>query len=365
MVEAALQARPSDALDRGALALNTLRVLILSDGVPAHERSSLGILAALAKHRSVEARVLPIREKRRGSRRLKRTLAGVLSFAAFWTTFYAVGGATRASLPVLRDVPSGGVDLVVSTGPRTAAANIAMARHLKAKNVYFGFAKWPSDGFYSVLLTPEHLRPHPHRAQVLRPSEIDATALPEARPLGKNGTERHACLLFGGQSKHYRYTTADFERLAERIVALRHEMPWLRWTLFDSRRTPKDEFDRLVEMVGASVDGIEFVRFAESGLLSNDAAFSSDLVLVTADSMSMLSESIASQRPTGILFADCYQPPGRDAIEHLAIISDRRAFPITFSGLTAEALLKGAAGLESPPHSQLDALYETVTRYGI
>ncbi len=79
----------------------------------------------------------------------------------------------------------------------------------------------------------------------------------------------------------------------------------------------------------------------------------------------MLAESIASQRPTGILFADGYQPPQRDAIEHLAMIADKRAFPITFSDLNAEALLKGAAGLETLPHSQLDALYETLARYGV
>ena len=79
----------------------------------------------------------------------------------------------------------------------------------------------------------------------------------------------------------------------------------------------------------------------------------------------MLAESIASCRPTGILFADRYQPPKRDAIEHLAMIADRRAFPISFSGLTAKRSSPGAAGLETLPGSQLDALYETITRYGI
>jgi hypothetical protein len=110
---------------------------------------------------------------------------------------------------------------------------------------------------------------------------------------------------------------------------------------------------------------VEFVRFAERGLLSNNPAFRSDLVLVTADSMSMLAESIASRRPTGILFADRYKPPKRDAIEHTAMITDRRAFPLRFSGLTADALLKGTAGLETLPGSQLDALYETLAKYGV
>ncbi len=47
------------------------------------------------------------------------------------------------------------------------------------------------------------------------------------------------------------------------------------------------------------------------------------------------------------------------------MIADKRAFPITLSGLTADALLKGAAGLETLPGSQLEALYATIARYGI
>jgi uncharacterized protein len=347
--------------------MKKMRVLILSDGVAGHDRSSLGILTALARHRGVDARVLPIRETRRLSRRLKRTLAGVLPFEVFWRTFYRIGeGASPFNpLPLTHEIPTAPIDLVITTGPRTSAANIAIARHLKAKNVYFGFAKWPADGFYTVLLTSERRRPHPHRAYTLRPSELDAAELPEARPLIPNGTERRASVLFGGQSKHYDYTTADLELLGERIVALRHTMPWLKWTIFDSRRSPKEAFDGLVALVAEKCSGVDFVRFGERGLLSNNPAFSSDLVLVTADSMSMLAESIASKRPTGILFADRYEPPPRDTVEHLAMITDKRAFPVTFSGLTADALTRGVAGLETLPHSQLDALYETVARRGI
>jgi uncharacterized protein len=354
-------------MDRGALAMKTMQVLILSDGVAGHDRSSLGILTALKKYRSVEARVLPIRETRKLSRRMKRALAGLLPFGLFWKIFYRIGGEASPfnPLPITNDIPTGAIDLVITTGPRTSAANIAVARLLKAKNVYFGFSKWPSDGFYTVLLTAERRRPHPHRAYTLRPSELDAAELPEARPLVRNGTERNAAILFGGQSKHYYYTMADMDLLGARLIALAREMPWLRWTFFDSRRSPEAEIDHLVDVVRSKSSHVDFVRFGERGLLSNNPAFASDLVLVTADSMSMLAESIASQRPTGILFADRYKPPQRDAIEHMAMIADRRAFPITFSGLDAEALLKGAAGLETLPHSQLDALYETVARYGI
>ena len=213
--------------------------------------------------------MLPIRETRKLSRRMKRTLAGLLPFGLFWKIFYRIGGEASPfnPLPITNDIPTGAIDLVITTGPRTSAANIAVARLLKAKNVYFGFSKWPSDGFYTVLLTAERRRPHPHRAYTLRPSELDAAELPEARPLAPNGAALRASLLFGGQSKHYYYTMADMELLAERLIALRRAMPWLDWTVFDSRRSPKEEFDRLVSLVEASGAEVEFVRFAEHGLL--------------------------------------------------------------------------------------------------
>jgi mitochondrial fission protein ELM1 len=356
----------TDARRNGGRAPAT-RILILSDGVAGHDRSSLGILAALAKHRPIDARLLPIRETRRLSRRLKRVLAAALPFDRFWKSFYRVGGEASAfnPLPLTMTIGADPVDLVISTGPRTSAANIALARRLKAKNVYFGRSRWPSDGFYTVLLTPERRRPHPHRAYALRPSELDATQLPEARPLAANGTQREASLLFGGQSKHYSYTLADMEMLAARIIALSRDLPWLKWTLLDSRRSPKAEFDRLVALVEASGAPVAFVRFTEEGLLSNALAFRSDLVLVTADSMSMLAESVAACRPTGILLADRYRPPQRDATEQAAMVADRRAFTVEFSNLSADAVLRGAEGLELLAGSQLDVLHATLVRHGI
>ena len=135
---------------------------------PANAYSSLGIFAALRKHENAEARVLPISETRRLSRRLKRFLAGVLPFERFWSAFYRVGGGASSSNPLLPldTVPGGAFHLVVSTGPRTAAANIAIARRISAKNVYFGFSRWPSDRFFTLRLTPERKRPHAHRAQI-------------------------------------------------------------------------------------------------------------------------------------------------------------------------------------------------------
>ena len=346
--------------------MTPLRILVVSEGVPGHDRSSLGIVAAIERHRTVATLLLPVKETRRGSRRVKRMLARVLPFSVFWRSFYDIGDRINAANPIARTnaIPEGSFDLVLSTGPATAAANIALARHFGAKNIYFGFPQWPVTGAFTLLLCPAAAGRHPNVAYALRPSELDATTLPKPRPLIFDAP-RNAAILIGGDTKHYRYTEADFRLLAERIVAVSRDLPQLRWTVFDSRRTPEKPFAAFVQFVAASGAPVDVVSYAAGGLLSNKQAFESDLLLVTADSMSMISEAIAGGRPTGVIFPEDYSAPKRDAREHATLLSQRRLFRLSFSDLSKENLAAGAAALALVDGSELDRLYATIMRHGI
>ncbi len=65
---------------------------------------------------------------------------------------------------------------------------------------------------------------------------------------------------------------ADMELLAEKLIALSRALPWLRWTVFDSRRSPEAEVDHMVDWSKRAMRRSRFVRFAEGGLLSNNPA---------------------------------------------------------------------------------------------
>lgn len=345
---------------------NALRILVLSDGVPGHDRSCFGIVSALAKFRAVDARLLPIKEIRGGSRRMKRTRARLMPFDRYWPRVYALGERVSLAnpLPRIDALPPHGIDLVVSTGPATSAANIALARHYGAKNVYFGFPQWPVTGGFTLLLSPVAHRDRKGVAYALRPSEIDASELPPPRPLTAD-TERRAALLVGGDSKHYRYTPNDFDILARRLIDVSEALPWLSWTVFDSHRTPEKPFRVFADAIRASGRPIGIVRYRDRGLLSNRSAHTSDLVLATADSMSMIFEAAAARRPTGILAADGYKPPRRDALECNILLGNGHAFSLRFSELDAASLLAAAARIACMPGSELDALYATIARAGI
>jgi len=309
-------------------------VLVLSDGVPGHDRSSQGVVAALAHGRTVETAWLGIREVRPRSRRLAR-VAAALADPRQW-----LASSTRLAPPAdvrrdgyLADWPAH-ADVVVSTGPSTAAANVAAARRYRARNIYCGFPKTPVLG-YALILSPVPSRAR-HVALAPRPSDIDADRLASPRALDPSA-ERRIAVLVGGESKHYRYSTADMTELAAAARRILAAAPGWRVDVYDSRRTRADTFEAF--LAAAPSDGrLAVHRFVEGGLGSNRAAYEADAVVVTADSLSMITEAIAAGRPTVVARAAHYRGPARDRREIAALLRAGRVIEATFRCLDAATL---------------------------
>ncbi|MBJ3777481.1 ELM1/GtrOC1 family putative glycosyltransferase [Acuticoccus mangrovi] len=312
-------------------------VLVLTDGVAGHDRASDGVLAALSRHHTTEAGWLGIAEVRPRSRRIARTCAALGAPEAFLSrnTLLAPDrvAPTFASRR-LADWPAR-ADIVLSTGPSTAAANIAAARKYGARNIYCGFAKWPVLGF-SMILSPVVSR-SPHVAFAPRPTRIDADALPRPRHL-VDGQERRIALLFGGETKHYAYTERDMDALAEACRALLEARPTWSLVVFDSRRTASRLFDRVASALAPLAPRATVHRFTDGGIASNAEAFSADIVLVSADSLTMVTEAIAAGRPTLVVRADAYRGPDRDVRELADLAAARMIGRTTFGKLDLAAL---------------------------
>ncbi|MCF3935114.1 mitochondrial fission ELM1 family protein [Acuticoccus sp. M5D2P5] len=346
-------------MDPRALAL--IDVLVLTDGVAGHDRSSDGVVAALARHHDVRPSWLGIREIRPRSRRIARFSAALMPPDRWIADRVAlaperVATAWRESAV---DAFPEHADIVVSTGPATAAANIAIARRYRAKNIYCGFPKWPVRGFHVIV------SPIPSgSAAVLeapRPSNIDATALPAPRPLKETGP-RTLALLFGGESKHYAYTHSDMTRLAASLRAiLERETDWT-LDVYDSRRTATGLFDAFLDALAPLGPRLTAHRFAAGGVASNADAYAADLVMVTADSLSMVTESISAARPTLVIRAENYVGPARDRLEIDTLISRRLVAATDFAALDHDVLI----ATPCPPRvSQPEALSRLLAERGL
>ncbi|MEM8552216.1 MAG: ELM1/GtrOC1 family putative glycosyltransferase [Pseudomonadota bacterium] len=313
------------------------RILVLSDGVAGHDRASDGIVNALKRLAPSEAQWLAIGEVRPRSRRLAR-LAAAKTDPARWLARNTRLDPSRMAAPLqpqsLADWPAA-AEVVVSTGPATAAANIAAARRYGARNIYYGFPKFPVVGF-TLLLSP---LPSAARSVAVapRPSTVANRARPAARPL-ERGEVRSIALLVGGDTKHHRYAQTDMTALGARCAAILSERPTWHLRIFDSRRTAPAPFSALEAALDRFADRARVTRFADAGLASNDDAFDCDVVCVTADSLSMISEAIAAERPTVAIHADAYRGPARDRREMNALHRAGLISPTSVSGLTAEVL---------------------------
>jgi hypothetical protein len=248
--------------------------------------------------------------------------------------------------------------VVVSTGPATAAANIAAARRLSARSLYCGFPKWPVTGF-SLILSPVPSR-SPRVAFTPRPTSVDGKMLPAPRPLAAPG-ERMIALLFGGDTKHHCYSPAEMDTLAESLSAILAARP--RWSLlaFDSRRTAATLFDRFQDAMAPLGERVRIHRFAHSGVASNAPAFRADLALVTADSLSMTTEALAASRPTLVAAAEKYVGPARDRAELEWLARAGRIGRTTFATLDITALETTPV---PPRQSQPEALARLLSSHG-
>jgi len=334
-------------------------VLVLTDGVPGHDRSSEGVIAALSRLRPVRARWLGVAEVRPRSRRLARVCATFAPPERFLAARVRLAPerVAPAFRPGLEAWPER-ADVVVSTGPATAAANIAAARRLSARSLYCGFPKWPVTGF-SLILSPV---PSRSRRVVVtpRPTSVDGEALPAPRPLATPG-DRTIALLFGGDTKHHSYTLAEVDTLATRLSAVLAARTTWSLLAFDSRRTEPRLFDRLQNAMAPFGERVRMHRYQDGGMASNAAAFQADLVIVTADSLSMTTEALASSRPTLVAAADSYIGPARDRAEFESLARAGRIGRITFGALDPAAL---EATPMPPRQSQPESLARLLSSHG-
>ena len=313
--------------------------------------------------------MLPIRESSALSRRLKRMLAGLIPFdvvLAKVSTGSSANIAYAGPLPLATAVDGHPADLVISTGPRTAAANIAVARRLGAKNVYFGLSQWPSDRFFSLLLTPERRTPSSAR-------RLCTSALRDRR------------------RRPARCATARTERRgAPRRAALRRAVEAL--FLHDGGHGASCRAGRRAHPRAAlaEVDDLRFPPHACGGVRAPGAA---DRSRRRAGGVRPVCDRRAALQPAGVRLRPCSGHRGfhvdarrgnrrasagrnsfrgRATVRRNATLSSRRRssptagpFRLRFSGLVAEALISGAADLRVLQGSELDALYDTLARHGI
>lgn len=276
-----------------AEAVKPLTVWVLSDGRPGHYNQSKGIVKALELLRPVELQWIEV-DLRAGF--FRRVLKELLNH-------------TTCSLPEwllrlcfrLPDMPANRPEIIVSAGGKTSYLNAALARRFDCQNVFAGSLRGLSDRFFSAVLTLEPI-PGAQRnivvdlaPTIVDPEEVRVAGTGYRREKGLDDSPLWAMIL-GGDGAGYVYEKEDWVNLAAVMTELATKYR-IKWLLTTSRRTGRKAESVLQEMLPAEilVDSVWYGN--EPRKVMQAFLGASEVVFCSEDSMSMITEAIASARP--------------------------------------------------------------------
>lgn len=325
-----------------------MRILILSDGRPGHYRQSEAIAAALARKRGVETLRVELRLARAVPRALAPRLARLLPPRAYLVVAHGLRE---------RDFPS--CDLVVSAGAVTFGANIALAKLRKIPNVIAGSLRGLDPRDVSLTLLPyARARELPNHACLIKPAAIDPDALPRPRAWAgiAGGEERSIGVLVGGPTATAAFDEADWAQLA-RLLSDCAAATGVSLRMATSPRTPEAAYAALAPL--ASRANVRFIDFRDTGPGSAGPVYECDAMLVTSDSMSMITETVAAQRPA-IALAPANTKPNADDEAVETLVRDNYLRVLALEGATTESLDAAFASITPMRENHLDLLAETI-----
>ncbi|MBP9732826.1 MAG: mitochondrial fission ELM1 family protein [Candidatus Omnitrophica bacterium] len=347
-------------------------ILVLDDGRKGHLNQSLALAAKVAEQRAKETRSsrMPVGETRIRTERVvfrspaarfAMTFWGILTRGALW------GGRAGLKMALTAEsyerLMTAAADTVISCGTMTEAANLIVAKDCGAKSCYIQKPQFGARRF-SALLIPAHDRPSSGRNTLKTSralSAVDSERLVRLRDRARSEAgvppaARAAALLIGGPSKHAPWEPKVLEKyfFALRDLSREHKL----YLLITTSRRTDPAVESAVERIFTGetycpvvvIAGRSNPQGAYEGILA-----AADQILVTADSVSMVSEAVSTGKPAALI------TPGSNAsktgkfarfIEQLE--RDGAAFRVAETGL-ANFLTRAAAAEHASAFAAADA----------
>jgi mitochondrial fission protein ELM1 len=339
--------------------MDPLRVYLVSDDYPGHFNFAHGVLAAMQRVRPIQL----LQE---------RSVRGLVSYRmrAVRPLVYSGRLAQRIALKFgygidIADIPD--VDLIVSGGGDTLAANVALARLTGKPNVFCGSlrAGFNLDQFSLVVTSYEEAVDHPRHIGTLKPSVYGPELFNRPKQpviYGSANPPKLAGMLVGGDSGRFRYKRAEWEQFLAFARTL--NAAWgTRWLISTSRRTPNYLADAIAEMAKDKSLVEHFIDFRVAGPGTLLPIFErAEIMLCSSDSSSMVSEAIAVHLPVIGTLPVGYTFKPQEARYRVMMEEKGWARFIPLSELTVERFSKELGEVQPPSENHLDHLADQIRR---
>lgn len=271
-------------------------VWVVSEGSPGHVSQSEGLVAELASQIALESVVIQVRPRLNGFAR---------GLVRWWMGSEGRALPNRFLVRWLRcQVPPGSPrpDFIVASGGKSVFAARSLAVRWGAPLVFLGERKpYPSEWFHTVF-TPSPCEVGVNDVAVeMIPTRVNrelAEAAAKSWPDRPEG--RLWAMVIGGSSATHHFQMSDWDELGAAMNTVARS-EGIRWLVTTSRRTGSEAEIRLraalaSEVVAAAVWWAENPK--REMLLFLGAA---ECVVVTQDSVTMVTEAVASARPVLVI----------------------------------------------------------------
>lgn len=308
-------------------------ILILSDAKAGHEKQSLALVEMISSFGfKVVKDVVEVSFKSR-ARSTLLSLAVLLFGPAFG----------RASLrfflqeKTYSQIMPGAYDLVISTGSSLAALNLCMAYENNARSIAIMRPGISSFDRFDLVIMPQHDHPPQLKNVLVSTGSLNAVTQESMerdfsnlssvkiglKELRSDATPKIG-LLLGGDSKNYRLSPESIDFLCGQLKRILEESQ-ASLVLSTSRRTPSGVVEILKKNFAQYGRCKLFVVASEENPSGTVGAifYLSDIVIVSGESISMVSEAVASGKQVIVFEPHCLVPDNKVG-EFLKSLSEKK-----------------------------------------
>lgn len=279
-----------------------MTVWLLSDGLPGHVNQARAIASLLG----LSVTEVPVRLRHKLWRLVLKAVVKWLpsSRMAAWL----LRSAYQMVLPL--EPPT----LVLSAGGNTSFANALMARQYKIRNFFIGSLRGLPPKAFTAVFTLEPIGASNNVVMAVPPSPLVLAELAEAgaafRAKLAEPSEKLWAMIIGGDGAGFHYQQADWVALASAMIELSDQYH-CRWLLTTSRRTGllAEQMLRSLIPPESLADAVWYGSAPRPVMKAFLGA--AECIFVTADSMSMLADAMATSRPVYALLPKQSAPDAR------------------------------------------------------
>lgn len=315
----------------------TKRILILSDGKPGHFKQSLAVAQQMQS--------LKTQYGREGMEYPLRTI--YVEFKSKWhRVFFAwtalilmpwMQGRLRWLTPFLKEptakeIRDASADFIISAGAGLTALNLCLARESRAKSIILMKPGFPFNLFrYDLALIPAHDRgnmPKETIRTLLTPNLVDPENLDRAkekiRSTLRNPERVKLAVFLGGDTRGYKMDLAEIEKMTAALERLAFRVG--DYVITTSRRTPQTicQFLKSKRNVLGGCQMLVIATEDKRPEVVGGMLASAEILIVSEDSISMISEAIATGKKVVVLTLKTNRLPEKHQ-RFQAILAEREA----------------------------------------